>query len=270
MANDNRTQIKVVADFNFAMIPQWVILQGFSASAIAVYVVLALHRNNDTSTCFPSKSRIAEKAGLADNTITKALRELVNGGAIKIEERYNGKTQTSNLYTLFMVGPHGIPKGFQPIEEADTGSIDDPGGSFIGGGPGATVGGLTKENNKTKRTRNNSCSTEVERHSSDSSFDQFWAMYPKKVGKGKAQKAFASAVRRASVQDILSGCQRYVEERAGQDPKFTAHPTSWLNAERWTDEPDTSYVPKSKNADRLANAMRNVELERTQQKEIGR
>jgi hypothetical protein len=29
----------------------------------------------------------------------------------------------------------------------------------------------------------------------------------------------------------------YAAKVAGQDPKFTKHPATWLNAECWTDEP---------------------------------
>ena len=253
MTRDSDIKIKVVADFNFAMIPQWVILQGFTASAIAVYVVLAMYRNNETSTCFPSKSRIAEKAGVADNTVTKALRELVDGGAIKIEERYNGRMQTSNLYTLFMVGPHGIPKGFQPIEDTDRGSIDDPGGSMVGGVPGSTVGGVpgstvggvTKENNKTKRTRNNSSAIEI----AGDRFEEFWAHYPKKKDKDDARRAWVKALRKAPADLLIERARLYAIARKGKDPQFTKHGATWLNKGAWMDEDDPEFTQRGNRRD---------------------
>lgn len=122
----------------------------------------------------------------------------------------------------------------------------------------------TEKKKRKEETINNSCSTEVERHSVDPLFAQFWKMYPRKVGKGKAEKAFISALRRASFAEILEGCERFAQERDGEDPQFTAHPTSWLNADRWSDEPDPRYKPKSKQADRLAAAREAIEQERAQ------
>lgn len=67
-------------------------------------------------------------------------------------------------------------------------------------------------------------------------FDAFWRAYPRREGKGAARKAWDRAIRRARAEDIIAGAQRY-----GADPnrvdQFTAHASTWLNAERWTDEP---------------------------------
>lgn len=67
-------------------------------------------------------------------------------------------------------------------------------------------------------------------------FDEFWMIYPRKVAKGNAQKAWTKAVKRASVEEILAGARRYAEARQGQDNQFTAHPASWLNGDRWADD----------------------------------
>jgi hypothetical protein len=65
-------------------------------------------------------------------------------------------------------------------------------------------------------------------------FDEFWGVYPLKVGKGAARKAYRNALSRASSDEILAGAKRYAASKP--DPKFTAHPTTWLNADRWLDE----------------------------------
>jgi hypothetical protein len=65
-------------------------------------------------------------------------------------------------------------------------------------------------------------------------FDEFWGVYPLKVGKGAARKAYRHALTRASSAEILAGAKRYAASKP--EPKFTAHPTTWLNADRWLDE----------------------------------
>jgi hypothetical protein len=67
-------------------------------------------------------------------------------------------------------------------------------------------------------------------------FEMFWNVYPRKVGKQAAIKAFAKALKSASVEDIVAGASRYADDPNRSDT-FTAHPTTWLNAGRWADGP---------------------------------
>ena len=69
-------------------------------------------------------------------------------------------------------------------------------------------------------------------------FDDFWAACPRKIGKVAAQKAYVKAMRWADQKTLLNGIVAYAESRRGQDPQYTAHPATWLNAGRWEDEKD--------------------------------
>jgi len=69
------------------------------------------------------------------------------------------------------------------------------------------------------------------RHSAH--FEQFWKAYPRKVGKGAAQKAWAVAVRKADPERIVEGVERYPWP---DDPSFVPHASTWLNQKRWEDE----------------------------------
>jgi hypothetical protein len=77
-------------------------------------------------------------------------------------------------------------------------------------------------------------------------FDQFWQSYPRKVAKGTARKAWDKAVQTVDAQTIIDGGKRYAASMAGSEAKFIAHPTSWLNAERWADEPEPAPKPEIK------------------------
>lgn len=67
-------------------------------------------------------------------------------------------------------------------------------------------------------------------------FDEFWKVYPRKVGKQAAEKAFAKAAKTTEPNVIIAGAARYADDPNRVDA-FTAHPTTWLNAGRWNDEP---------------------------------
>jgi hypothetical protein len=63
-------------------------------------------------------------------------------------------------------------------------------------------------------------------------FDEFWNAYPRKLDKAKAFRAFRSALKRASFEDILAGVIAYRSDPT-RDPQFTKYPASWLNADAW-------------------------------------
>lgn len=69
-------------------------------------------------------------------------------------------------------------------------------------------------------------------------FDAFWAACPRKIGKGGAQRSYAKALTQASAADLLAAMQCHAERVRGKDPKYIPHPATWLNQQRWLDEPD--------------------------------
>lgn len=74
--------------------------------------------------------------------------------------------------------------------------------------------------------------------SEDPSFAEFWTHYPRKVGKGAARKAWTTAVKKADPSLIIDGCRRYATDPYLPVDKIKIpHPATWLNGERWTDEP---------------------------------
>jgi len=67
-------------------------------------------------------------------------------------------------------------------------------------------------------------------------FVDFWNVYPLKVGKGAAQKAFEKAIRTTNADIIIKGALRYKSD-PNRVPGYTAHAATWLNAQRWLDDP---------------------------------
>jgi hypothetical protein len=97
---------------------------------------------------------------------------------------------------------------------------------------------LTEEEVISKEiTRERSKNSPPKRGYDDPEFAKWWAAYPKKAGKRAALQAFGHALKRAPFADILAGTNRYAEERADQEAKYTKDPSGWLNADRWADEP---------------------------------
>lgn len=75
----------------------------------------------------------------------------------------------------------------------------------------------------------------------DPAFDEFYAAYPKHVGRKAALTAWAKAIKDGTdPATVIAGAKRYADERRTEDPKYTKQPATWLNQGCWTDEPQTT------------------------------
>lgn len=70
-------------------------------------------------------------------------------------------------------------------------------------------------------------------------FAEFWDAYPKKVGKGAAEKAWAKC--RPDLTAVLAavGFQSASEQWRKDGGQFIPNPATWLNQRRWEDEVGT-------------------------------
>lgn len=80
-------------------------------------------------------------------------------------------------------------------------------------------------------------------------FDQFWAVYPRRVGKADAQRAWTKIKPDAELVDnILTAIAAQIEghdwKREGGE--YIPHPATWLNGGRWLDEVRPYVEPAKK------------------------
>lgn len=73
-------------------------------------------------------------------------------------------------------------------------------------------------------------------------FDDFWKLYPRRVAKKDAMRAWGRLTEDEQARAIV-GVQRYARSRVGQDPRYTLHPATYLNGARFDDEPDAPVNP---------------------------
>jgi hypothetical protein len=79
-------------------------------------------------------------------------------------------------------------------------------------------------------------SSKKPRLTSSAEFDKFWVVYPRKVNKGLAMKAWEKAASKAAPALIIAAVEAWKVSKDFPDPDFIPHPSSWLNGERWSDE----------------------------------
>lgn len=72
-------------------------------------------------------------------------------------------------------------------------------------------------------------------------FVAFWSAYPRKVDKGHARKAWATATKNGTdPAAITAAAEAYSGQcaRNRTETRFIPHPATWLNGERWADQPE--------------------------------
>lgn len=91
-------------------------------------------------------------------------------------------------------------------------------------------------------------------------FARFWEAYPNKTGKGAAETAYAKALKRIDGPDppavLLAALERV--KPTWRDRQFIPNPTTWLNQDRWEDQPET-VVPLDVRRDRPSAPDRKLE-----------
>ena len=70
-------------------------------------------------------------------------------------------------------------------------------------------------------------------------FDEFWASYPRKTGKGAAKKSFLKiAPSKELFEKMMSALEaaKRCEQWSRDHGQYIPHPATWLNQERWDDD----------------------------------
>lgn len=221
----------VRVEVEFAMVPEWLLFSDLTAQAIRVYAVLARRANYRTKRAFPSHREIADKARCSIATARRALAELTELGAIEVKHRRDDRGQTSNEYLVKVSRP--LLMG----EQAPLPMDEQP--SLSTGEQGPLSTGERRNESHVERE------VEVEKEPSPAKpvsalytdrFEAFWTEYPLHEAKAAGARAFAKAIRRASLAEILDGVARYKAVLAADPDRPVKQASGWLNDDRWLDD----------------------------------
>jgi hypothetical protein len=228
-------------DGYYSVIPEWVLDSDVSAQAIRLYAVLRRYADQRTGHAHPSRRTLADRLQVADvKVVDRALADLTRIGAVSVYARQDeAGDRSSNGYILRRAPAPG-----------GGGSDATTLGHDLGGrGPNATTPGRENPNRPPLSTP----TVGVERgeepqpgnHSQEPQltldvveadhFAEFWTVYPRKVGKVAARKAWTSATKRVNPDKIIAAVREYPFR---DDLTYVPHPASWLNGGRWEDDPN--------------------------------
>lgn len=214
-----------------------------------VLLVIADHANDEGTEAWPSQATIALKASISVRTVQRSVNSLVSAGFLRVEKHAGGSAncredRRPHRYTMNLKRLRGDA---QTTRKKRGDSSDENGATF------------TTDTGRLSRPKNH---PEEPPKEPPSDFDVFWKIYPLKVGKQAARRAFEKAVKGATVKEIILGAQRYSAD-PNRHPSYTAHASTWLNAGRWADEPlpPREVTPEERRKAELEAAKQKAEAE---------
>jgi Helix-turn-helix domain len=235
-----------------------------AGSAINKGVLLVLAEAADADgVCWLSQATIAERSECPPRAAYSALAQLTQAGLIGRRRRVDSRGhRTSDLITLTIGQVAKDASRGEPQTAQDAGRDEGPTRTSCTAyshlvpsllAPGAKepvnepVSEPVSESPPTPQPLAELFRLEAseETLSVSEAFERWWATYPRKVAKEAARRAFGTILKdkRATFAQLMDGAAAYAASRAGQDPRYTAHPATWLRGGRWADEPTPVPLP---------------------------
>jgi predicted transcriptional regulator len=165
--------------------------------------------------------QIERQTTLGRYAINEAIKILTNKGWLKTE-----RTKKDN-------GQFG-PTSFHILDPEAVDSVADD----------SSVGDSTMEQPTDIKNTNYLENTKTkEKHLEG--FDDFWNLYPKKIAKADAIKAWSKATKKKTADELLELTKAYAEGKLPED-KYIPYPASWLNKELYESVEVTKAKPLPK------------------------
>ncbi|MHB9862149.1 hypothetical protein [Streptomyces sp. YIM S03343] len=223
----------------------------------AIALEIADDANDETRCSYVTLETLARWTAAKDERVVReSLRKLGLAGwefRVPIGKGKDGRVlyAVPGQRTVFKVPP--FPVGEEPIT---VGPSEDKGQPRLSQGPTVVVSETTTV--ASEATTVGPFSSITSASSSISSpeptpataadpFDDFWAAYPKRVGKGTARRAWTAALKRgADPSAIVTAATKHADawSRAGTERQWIPYPATWLNGERYDDDQlPTSPLP---------------------------
>lgn len=218
----------------FEQVPHW-LLDRATGNEILLYLTLRRYAMGKAE-CWPSRETLAWDLDLSAKTVQRLLKKLEEYGGLEIEARFTDSgRQTSNVYRIMWEEPKTGQECPPPLDTNDHDEV-----VAHDQAPGSP---MTHEDIPIRSKQQTKTIDQGVTALADKQFDEFWEIYPRKVGKPQAKKAFKKALEEISLEEILRCTKEYQQQRRAEDPKYTKHPATFLNAKPWFDEPAKVYDP---------------------------
>lgn len=209
---------------------------------LLVMLVLADYANDD-GVCWPSIEQIARKSRMDQRSARRIVRRLEEQGHVV---RAASVGRETNRYVII---PNPDRESGSTLTESPGRKTPNPDSEYTQ--PGLSIHSPPYPPYKDKPSKNHHNARESDLFnesengeaipSSQASwkdlFDQWWAIYPRKASRKKAEERFRAALKRVGFEALMQATRNYAAavSAKGTEQQFIAHGSTWLHQERWED-----------------------------------
>jgi hypothetical protein len=205
------------------------VLNNSRATGRAKLVLLGIANNLGDHGAWPSISTLARYANASERSVKRDIQELVELGELKVELQ-NAPTKTQYKTNLYWIT---IGSG---VTDSASGVTD-----WVSRGDSSGKSGVTPVG-----TQNIILTIKEPSLKSDlDSFDTFWNLYPKKVAKADALKAWKQVLKKKTADEMIALTKAYSESKL-PDMTYIPYPASWLNKGLYEAVENDKPAPASK------------------------
>jgi len=189
------------------------VLNQSKATGRAKLVLLGIANHLGDQGAWPSIATLARYANASERSVKRDLQELVELGELKIELQ-NAPTNHQYKTNLYWIT---IPAG---VTDSASGVTNWVSRGDSSGKSGVTPVGTQNINLTIKETS---------KKTSNDRFDEFWNLYPKRIAKADALKAWNKAIKRKTADELIGLTKAYSESKLPRltlRASFLTSPTS--------------------------------------------
>lgn len=188
-----------------------------------VLLVISDHADDYGKNAWPSIRTIARKSSMSERQAQRYVKSLIDRGVVNCETQAGGlwDTRPDRRPNRYSINFSGVSSVSPRKEDGVTSKVER---GDVEGKNGVT---LVSPKPPIEPSENNVY---------EQGFEKFWELYPRKIAKGAARRAWFKATKTSDMEAILEGVSRYAHTHTDETKQYTPYPATWLNSERWLDE----------------------------------
>jgi hypothetical protein len=197
-------------------------------------VLLSIADHQGELGAWPSIETLAKMVNSSPRSVQRDIQDLIELGELVVEFR-SAPTYGPYKANRYFVHLPGVTDGVSEVTKTAS-EVTDSESEVTESASEVTAGGVLTLNRTLKETLTKQA---------DESFETFWNLYPKKVAKADALKAWKQVLKKKTADEMIGLTKAYSESKL-PDMTYIPYPASWLNKGLYEAVENDKPAPASK------------------------
>jgi hypothetical protein len=180
-------------------------------------VLLSIADHQGELGAWPSIETLAKMVNSSPRSVQRDIQDLIELGELVVEFR-SAPTYGPYKANRYFVNLPGVTDGVSEVTKTAS-EVTDLDSEVTESASEVTAGGVLTLN----RTLNKTLTKQA-----DEAFETFWLLYPKRIAKADALKAWKQATKKKTADELIALTKAYSESKL-PDMTYIPYPASWLN-----------------------------------------